>query len=308
MNILIASSIYPQAIDILREKHDVVCAFNAKEDVIKPLLNDREILIFRSGIKFTADVLSCAPTLKMIIRAGSGVDNIDLNYVNEHGIQLVRVPGPGAKAVAELSFAYMLALARNVSEANRLTQQGHWAKNELTGYLLTGKVLGVVGVGNIGSRVAHLGAAWGMKVLGCVEFPSTARAEHFSQEGVQLVDLDQVLAGSDFVSLHVPLKDSTHYLINAPELTRMKQGAYLVNLARGGVVNELALLEALKSGHLKGAALDTHEAEGEGKVSPLAGLPNVILSPHIGAGTFDTQREIGDIILREVSAFSADQN
>jgi D-3-phosphoglycerate dehydrogenase len=308
MKILIASSIHPQAIDTLRENHDVICAFNAKEDVLKPLLSDREVLIIRSGVKFTAEVLECAPDLKMIIRAGSGVDNIDLNYVNQHGINLVRIPGPGAKAVAELSFAYMLALARNVLEANRLTHQGHWAKNELTGYLLTGKVLGVVGVGNIGSRVAYLGTAWGMRVLGCVENPSPARAEGFSKTGVQLVDIDQVLASSDFVTLHVPLKTSTHYLINSQSLARMKKGAFLVNLARGGVVDELALLNALKSDHLKGVALDTHEAEGEGKVSPLAGLPNVILSPHIGAGTFDTQLEIGEIILREMSAFTATQN
>jgi D-3-phosphoglycerate dehydrogenase len=303
MKILIASSIYPQTVDTLRETHDVVLAYNAKEEVLKPLLHDREILIFRSGVKFTADVLASAPALKMIIRAGSGVDNIDLNYVNEHGIQLVRIPGPGAKAVAELSFAYMLALARNVLEANRLTQQGHWAKNDLTGYLLTGKVLGVIGVGNIGSRVAQLGTAWGMKVIGCVENPSTERTQHFIHMGVEMGDCKFVLCNADFVSIHVPLKPSTRYLINAQSLACMKPGAFLINMARGGVVDEMALGEAIKAGRIRGAALDVHEAEGEGKVSPLAGLPNVILSPHIGAGTFDTQREIGEIILHELSAF-----
>ena len=303
MNVLIASSIHPQAIERLKEQHDVITAFNAKEDELKALLPDREVLVFRSGVKFPAEVLACGSNLKLIIRAGSGVDNIDMNYVNEHGFRLVRIPGPGAKAVAELSFAHMLALARNLIEANRLTQQGRWAKSEMTGYLLTGKVLGIVGTGNIGSRVAQLGVAWGMRVLGCVEYPSPERARTFLQQGIELVDCEQVLSEADFVSIHVPLKASTRYLINETALARMKSSAYLVNLARGGVVDEQALLAALKAGRLRGAALDVHEAEGEGKFSPLAGLPNVILTPHIGAGTFDSQREIGELIIQTVDAY-----
>lgn len=304
MKILIASSIYPDAIEKLRLQHDVVCAFNAKEEELKMRIKDREVLIFRSGVQITADVMACAPELKLILRAGSGVDNIDLKYVNEKGLNLVRIPGPGAKAVAEMSFALMLALARNILEADHLTRQGIWAKHQLTGHLLTGKVLGIIGAGNIGSRVGRLGAAWGMEVLGCVEFPSPTVADRLGGLGIQLMDINEVLSRSDFVSIHVPLKESTRKLIDDKALAHIKQGAVLINLARGGVVDEIALYDALMEKRLRGAALDVHESEGNGKISPLAGLPNVILTPHIGAGTFDSQREIGEIILKTIDSFT----
>lgn len=305
MRVLVASSIAPEAIDRLRERHDVLCAFNAKEDELKVSIRDREVLVFRSGVRITADLLACAPDLKLLVRAGSGVDNLDLEYVDRQGIRLVRVPGPGAQAVAEMTFALLLALARNVLQADRLTRQGRWAKNELTGYLLVGKVLGIVGLGSIGSRVGKLGVAWGMEVVGCVERPSPARASRFQEKGVLLRDLDHVLRVSDFLSIHVPRKPSTMRLIDSSALARMKPGAFLVNIARGGVVDETALRRALEEGHLRGAALDVHETEGEGRVSPLAGLENVILTPHIGAGTFDSQRQIGEIVTDSIDSFAA---
>jgi D-3-phosphoglycerate dehydrogenase len=303
MKILIASSIYSQAIEKLRERHDVVCAFNAKEDELKTHIRDREVLIFRSGVQITENVMASAPELKLILRAGSGVDNIDLDYVNRNGLTLVRIPGPGAKAVAEMSLALMLSLARNVLEADRLTRQGIWAKHELTGYLLTGKVLGIVGAGNIGSRVGQLGHAWGMEVLGCVEHPSAEAAERLLEKGIRIAGIGEVLSKSDFISIHVPLKESTRKLIDAQALSLMRPGAYLINLARGGVVDELALYDALVSKRLRGAALDVHESEGNGKISPLAALPNVILTPHIGAGTFDSQREIGEIVIQTIDSY-----
>jgi len=307
MKILIASSIHKDAIQKLEQEHDVICAFNARDDELKAVIPDREVLIFRSGVQITADIMSRAPDLKLILRAGSGVDNIDVDYVEERGIRLIRIPGPGAKAVAELSFAFMLALSRNLLKADQLTRQGHFTKSQLTGYLLTGKTLGIIGVGNIGSRVAYLGNAWGMQVVGCVEFPTPARVEGLCQQGVHLTDYKHVLQSADFISIHVPLKASTRYLIDAQALSHVRSEAILVNLARGGVVDESALLAALQESRLRGAALDVHEAEGEGKVSPLAGLPNVILTPHIGAGTFDSQSEIGEIVLRTVSEYMAEE-
>lgn len=307
MKILIASSIYPEAIKTLQEQHDVMCAFNAKEEDLKSLIKDREVLVFRSGVQITADVMAHAPDLKLLIRAGSGIDNIDIDYVQRRGLRLVRVPGPGAKAVAEMSFALMLALARNVLVADDLTRQGHWAKHQMTGYLLTGKTLGIVGAGNIGSRAGRLGAAWGMEVVGCVEHPTQDARSRLEEMGIRMAEFDEVLSASDFISIHVPLKDDTRNLINAEALAKMKPGAFLVNLARGGVVDEAALYEALESGHLRGAALDVHSVEGEGKISPLAGFKNVILTPHIGAGTFDSQREIGDIVIETLNSFVVDQ-
>lgn len=304
MKILIASKIDPASIEKLKESHEVLSAFGAKEEELKSVIKDCEILIFRSGVKITADVMAAAPDLKLLIRAGSGVDNLDMNYVNQRGLQLVRIPGPGAKAVAEMTFALMLALARNLLEADRLTRQGRWAKNELYGSSLSGKVLGVLGAGNIGSYVGNMGTAWNMKVLACVEHPSADRAMQFEREGIQLTSSEELLSRSDFVSVHVPLKESNRNLINDKTLAYMKPEAFLVNIARGGIVDEAALYRALIEGRLSGAALDVHQNEGEGKISPLAGLKNVILTPHIGANTVDSQREIGEIVLNTVETFN----
>lgn len=307
MKILVATQIHSDALETLRAQHDVICAFNGSKEVLQSKIVDREALIFRSGVQITADVMACAPDLRLLIRGGSGMDNVDLDYVRKNGIHLVRVPGPGAKAVAEMTFGLMLALARNILPADRLLREGHWTKHEMTGYQLRGKTLGIIGAGNIGSRTGELGVAWGMNVIGCVEHPTTAIAERLAAKGMRLVECDDVLVESDFVALHVPLKESTRGLIDARALSLMKPGAYLVNMARGGVVDEAALLEALQAGRLRGAALDVHEQEGEGKISPLAGLSNVVLTPHIGAGTYDSQSEIGEIILQTVKQFSGEQ-
>lgn len=306
LKILIASSIAPQAIENLQAQHDVVCAFGAQDGLLQSLIPDRQVLIFRSGVQITAEVMAAAPDLQLLIRAGSGLDNLDVDYVRQRGLKLVRIPEPGAKAVAELSFALMLTLARRVQEADRLTRQGRWAKHELTGYLLTGKVLGIIGAGNIGSRVGQMGAAWGMEVLGCVEHPSPAAEARLRQKGIRLASCEEVLAAADYLTIHVPLKASTRNMIDATALARMKPGAFLVNLARGGVVDEAALYQALTAGRLRGAGLDVHQAEGEGKISPLAALPNVVLTPHIGASTFDSQGEIGTRVIETINAFEVE--
>jgi len=305
MQILIASSIDPIAIEKMREDHDIVCAFNASEKELQEKIKDREVLIFRSGVQITASVMEAAPQLALIIRAGSGVDNIDSDYVNSHNIEFHRIPEPSAKAVAEMTFGMMLALVRNILVADRLLRKGKWAKNELKGYLLTGKTLGIVGAGNIGSRVGQLGAAWGMNCVGCVEPPPPeGTAEYLLEKGIRLTDFDEVVSTADFLSIHVPLKESTRHLINAETFKKMKKGSYLINLARGGVVDEKALYDALtKYKILMGAALDVHEKEGEGVISPFVELPNVVLTPHIGAQTYDTQTEIGERILKIIQNY-----
>lgn len=304
MKILVASPIDAATLEELQREHDAVCAEDPTTDSLKKLANGCEVLIFRSGVNITAELMECSPDLKLLIRAGSGIDNLDIEYVRRRGLDLVRIPGPGAKAVAEMSFALMLALSRNLMEADRLTRMGRWAKHELTGYLLTGKTLGVVGIGNIGSRVAEMGVVWGMDVVGCVEHPSLERAAEMNGRGIHLVDFGEVVARADYVSIHVPLKESTRNLINGDALARMKNGVFLINLARGGVLDEDALYKAMiNGGHVRGAALDVHKSEGEGRVSPLAALKNVILTPHIGAMTIDSQREIGRRILEVMRSF-----
>lgn len=294
MRILIASPIEAGTISRLREQHDVVCAFDATTDVLQSLIRDRDLLIFRSGVSITAQVMECAPNLRLLIRAGSGLDNVDVDYVRRRGLELVRIPTPSAQAVAEMAFAFMLALSRRLFEADRSMRDGRWAKYELYGTLLSEKVLGIVGAGNTGSRVGEVGAAWGMEVLGCVEHPGPERAAALAEKGIRLTGFDEVVSVSDYVSVHVPVKEFTWHMIDAGVLARMKPGSYLINLGRGGVVDEQALAEALTRGDtLVGAALDVHEIEAEGHLSPLAGLPNVILTPHVGATVVDTQREIG---------------
>ena len=306
LRILIASSIYPEAIEELRQRHHVICAFDAEEEVLQSLIRDREVLIFRSGVNITTEVMASAPNLKLLVRAGSGLDNLDLEYVRKRRLKLVRISEPGAQAVAELTFALMLALARQVLVADRLLRQGRWAKHELTGYLLAGKTLGIIGAGTIGSRVGQMGAVWGMEVIGCVEHPSARRAARLREKGIRLTSCQEVLATADFVTIHVPLKESTRNMIDADALARMKPKAFLLHLARGGVVDEDALYKALTEGHLRGAALDVHKEEGEGKISPLAELPNVILTPHIGAVTIESQREISARVIEIIDAFAVE--
>lgn len=303
MKILLASRIDPAAEARLRADHDVACAFGAPGPALRAALADREVLVFRSGVNVDAAALDAAPQLRLIVRAGSGLDNIDLPEVERRGVRFVRIPGPGAQAVAELAFALMLAVARNLVRADRLLRQGRFAKQEMTGYLLHGKTLGVVGAGNIGSKVGRMGVAWGMRVLGCTENNAEKEAQRLADLGIRRTSFDEVLRRSDFLSVHVPLQDSTRHLIGEGAIARMKRGATLVNLARGGVVDEEALLRALASGHLAGAGLDVHDREGDGVVSPLAGFDNVVLTPHIGASTHDSQREIGEVIVRTIESF-----
>jgi phosphoglycerate dehydrogenase-like enzyme len=266
MRILIISPIDRGAVAALERDHDVVSAIGVDEGTMRTLMRDREALIFRSGVSVTADLMRCAPDLKLLVRGGSGFDNVDMEYVTAHGIEFLRVPG----------------------------------------YLLRGKVLGIVGAGSIGGTVGEMGAAWGMEVLGCVRHPSPAVAQELRERGIRLASFDEIVARADFLSVHVALTPQTRNLINADVLSRMKPGSFLLNLARGGVVDETALRTALLRGdRVRGAGLDVHEAEGEGKISKLAGLPNVILTPHIGATTVDTQREIGERIVALISEFAA---
>jgi phosphoglycerate dehydrogenase-like enzyme len=308
VNILITSSIDPAALERLRRDHDVVHAPGADENRLCTLVRDRQAIVFRSGVTISARVMQNAPGLRLLVRAGSGVDNIDLGHVQRNDIELIRIPEPGARAVAELTLGLMIVLARDILRADTLWRGGRWAKNELTGFLLRGKTLGVVGAGSIGTTVGSLAVACGMRVLGCVEWPHAGRAASLQKQGITLATFDEVIRAADFLTIHVPLQPSTRNLVDAEVLARMKPGAFLLNLARGGVVVEEALRDALLSGHLRGAALDVHQREGDALVSPLADLPNVVLTPHIGATTVDTQREIGERIVQALGAIQSTSN
>jgi D-3-phosphoglycerate dehydrogenase len=305
MKILIVSPVSDHAVAALGKKHEVVVAFNAPQEEIKRQIVDCDVLVFRSGPDINADIMQSSSRLSLLIRAGSGLDNLDLNYVQNSKIALRRIEAPGARAVAELSFALMLSLARQILRADTLLKQGHWAKHELTGLLLFGKTLGIYGAGNIGGTVGQMGAAWGMNVIGCVDTPTESRERELASAGIRLTNAEEVLSKSDFLSLHLPLQPSTRGLIGKDALALMKSTAFITNLARGGVVDEQALLEALQNERLAGAGMDVHELEGDGYISPLASLPNVILTPHIGSGTIDTQYAIGEEVIAIVDAHDA---
>ena len=300
MKVLLASPIDPGTTASLRARHDVT---EAAPGDLRDAVDDAEVVVLRSGPLLSDDVLAAAPRLRAVVRAGSGLDNIDGDAARERGIRVVRIAGMSGPPVAEMTFALLLALARNVTLADRLIREGEWPKPRLGGPLLQGKTLGVVGAGNIGGLVGQMGHAWGMQVLGCVAHPTQDVAEELAQRGVTLRAFDDVVERADFLTLHAPPAPTTHHLADADVLDRMRPGSLLVNMARGGVVDEKALHEALVRGdRLAGAALDVHETEGQGTVSPLAALPNVVLTPHIGAMALDTQRLIGTRVLELVEA------
>jgi len=303
MKILIASHLQQSAIHRLQQHHDVICTFDQPTADLFSLVHDREVLVFRSGVEIGRLLMDRAPNLKLLVRAGCGLDNLDAEYVCKRGIALQRISEPAAQAVAEMALALMFGLARNIRQADAMLRHGHWAKDKLEGHLLAGKVLGIVGAGNIGSRLGVLASMIGMEPIGCTADSTRSVVQALRDKGITIVDFDTVLGDADFVSIHVPLTDSTRNLINGRALSLMKEGSYLINLARGGVVDEAELHTALTSGRIAGAALDVHEHEGQGKISPLAQLPNVLLTPHIGASTVETQQQIGMRVVEIVEAF-----
>ena len=301
MKILIASKVDPGTAELLDRDHEVVWAIDGTEAELVDAVHGCEAIIFRSGVQITRTVMSASPVLRLLVRAGSGLDNVDVAYIEEQNLELVRVVEPGGKAVAELAFTFMLALSRHLRRADQLTRQGVWAKYDLPGNLISGKTLGIVGCGQIGTRVGVMGAAWGMDVLGCRDPQHSSQEVDLGGAAIQLTSLDEVLGRSDYVSVHVPLMETTRGLLGSRELAMMKPGSFLINLSRGGVVDESALVRELTMpGRLAGAGTDVHENEGAGKISPLAELDNVLLTPHMGAMAVEVQSEIGERILQAV--------
>jgi len=245
-------------------------------------------LAVRSATKVTPAILEAASNLKIVGRAGVGVDNINLAAATAKKVQVINTPAGNGTAAGELAIAHMFALARKVPQATASTKAGKWEKKKFGGVEITGKTFGVVGFGNIGRQVAARGVGLKMNVLAYDPFlPEGAQAP----DGVTFSSLDALIESSDFITLHLPLTDSTRHLFGADALRKMKAGAYLINCARGGIVDESALLAVLKDGHLAGAALDVFEEEPAG-ASPLFELDNVIATPHIGASTKEAQYKV----------------
>ncbi|MGI0056171.1 MAG: D-2-hydroxyacid dehydrogenase [Nitrosarchaeum sp.] len=262
-------------------------------DQIKEKISNFNIVIVRSRTTLTKEMIEKADNCKIIARVGVGLDNVDQAAAKEKNIRVINAAEGAMNAVAELVLGLMLSLARQTTRGDRAIRNGQWLKNELKGTELRGKYLGIVGLGNIGKRLGRLARALNMNIIGYDVIPID---EEFAKEvGLMKADLDTLLQSSDYISLHVPLLDSTYHLINAQKMASMKKTAKIINTSRGGVIDEDALYDALKNGNLGGAALDVFEKE-PAIGSKLAELDNVILTPHIGAQTKEAQSLAANII------------
>ena len=296
--VVVLDPVSPEALADLERDHEVLVRLHPPHDELLALAADADALVVRSGVQITGDVIRAGRRLKVVARAGSGTDNIDLAACRESGVQVFNLPAVSAPAVAELAFGLMLALTRRIALADRQVRGGQWRKSQLVGGELQGRVLGVVGLGPIGSRIAELGGAFGMRVLAAVNRSTAERDAELRGRGVERLDLHDLLEASDLVCLAVPLTAATRHLIGARELALMPAGSFLVNVSRGGVVDEDALLRALRDGALAGAALDVHERESG--TPALAALDSVVLTPHIGAATVESQRRVGLLLAAEL--------
>ncbi|HEX9465442.1 MAG TPA: phosphoglycerate dehydrogenase [Alphaproteobacteria bacterium] len=298
--VLIADSLSPRAVAIFKERGvDCDVKTGLKPDELKAIIGNYDGLAVRSATKVTADVLKEARQLKVVGRAGIGVDNIDVPAATARGIVVMNTPFGNSITTAEHAVAMMFALARQVPAADRSTQAGKWEKSRFMGVELTGKTLGIIGCGNIGTIVADRALGLKMKVVAYDPYLSLERAQSL---GVEKVELDQLLARADFISLHTPLTDATRNIIDAKALAKTKKGVRIVNCARGGLVVEEDLRAALESGHVAGAGFDVFVTE-PAKTSPLFGRDDVICTPHLGASTTEAQENVALQVAEQISDF-----
>src|SRR6195256_4928163 len=300
MKVIVADKISERGVELLRSAGwNIVLT---TKDNLNAEIADADALVVRSATKVTPELLEKAPRLRVVGRAGVGVDNIDLEEATKRGVLVMSTPGGNAVSVAEHTFALLLALARQVPRLDRAIHEGRWEKSSAAGTEVRGKTLGLIGLGRIGSEVAVRAEAFDMRVLAYDPFISEAAAREVS---VELVPLEKLLAESDFVSLHTALSPATQNLINSSSLAKMKKGAVIINAARGELIEEAALADALKSGHIGGAGLDVFAVDPP-KNSPLIGLPNIVGTPHIAGSTTEAQEEVGTQVAVQVKDYLAD--
>jgi D-3-phosphoglycerate dehydrogenase len=255
-----------------------------------PLVKDVEAMVVRSETKITAAVIAAAPKLRVVGRAGVGVDNVDVEAATQRGIVVMNTPSGNTISTAELTFAMLMALARKIPQANASMKAGEWNRKAFQGVELYNKSLGILGMGRIGTEVARRAIVFGMRVLAYDPYLTPSRANALQ---VELVELDEIFARSDFITVHMPMSDETKGMINATAFAKMKPGARVLNCARGGIINEADLYEAVKSGKVAGAALDVYETEPLPKDFPLRELAQIIMTPHLGASTEEAQENVG---------------
>ena len=286
MKILVADPVSEQGVALLAQKHTVDVKLKLPVEELIKIIGEYDALVVRSETKVTKVVMEAADNLKVIGRAGVGVDNIDVEAATKKGIIVLNAPEGNTVAATEHTMAMMLALARNVAQAHGSMTEGKWERAKFMGVEMRGKTLGILGLGRIGTGVAKRALAMEMEIVAYDPFIS---ADHAKALGIELAELDEVLKRADFITLHLPFTGETKNLINKDSIATMKDGVRIINCARGGTIDEEALAVALKEGKVAGAAIDVFAKEPLDPANPLIGLPNVILTPHLGASTAEAQ-------------------
>lgn len=300
--VLVCGNLAEDGLAILRAAENIELDVKPelKEDELTAIIGAYHGLVVRSDTKPTEKVIAAADNLKVIGRAGTGVDNIDVPAATQRGIVVMNTPGGNTVTTAEHAFALMMALARNIPQGTYSLKAGKWERKKYTGVELYDKTLGVLGVGRIGGIVANRGTAFGMHPIGYDPYLTKDAA---AKLGIELVSLDQLFARSDFISIHTPLTPETRHIVGKDAFAKMKKGVRIVNCARGGLIDEVALAEALQSGTVAGAALDVFEQEPPPADHPLLGLDNVIYTPHLGASTTEAQVNVAVAIAKQLVDF-----
>jgi D-3-phosphoglycerate dehydrogenase len=298
--VLISDKMDPNAAKIFEERGcDVDVKPGMTPDELKAVIGEYDGLAIRSATKVTREILDAATNLKVIGRAGIGVDNVDIPYASSKGVVVMNTPFGNSITTAEHAIAMIMSLARQIPAADARTKAGEWPKNDFMGVEVTGKTLGLIGAGNIGSIVANRAQGLKMRVVAFDPFLTEDRAVEI---GVEKVDLDTLLAKADFITLHTPLTDQTRNILSKENLAKTKKGVRIVNCARGGLIDEEALKEALESGHVAGAALDVFVTE-PARESPLFGTPGFICTPHLGASTTEAQVNVALQVAEQLSDY-----
>jgi D-3-phosphoglycerate dehydrogenase len=298
--VLISDDLSPRAVEIFKERGvEVDVKVGLKPDQLRAIVADYDGLAIRSATKVTAEVLAVADKLKVVGRAGIGVDNVDIKAATARGVVVMNTPFGNAITTAEHAIALMFALARQVPAADASTQAGKWEKNRFMGTELSFKTLGLIGCGNIGSIVAERAIGLKMRVVAYDPFLSEERAQAL---GVDKVSLDELIARADFISIHTPLTEQTRNILSRERLMKTRKGVRIVNCARGGLVDELAVRDLLTSGHIAGAAFDVFSEE-PAKDNVLFGAPNLVCTPHLGASTLEAQENVALQVAEQMSDY-----
>ena len=293
MKVLVCDPISQSGIDYLKQQdglETIVLDRRHTEEELLPLVKDASAMAVRSETKVTKAILEASPDMRIVGRAGVGVDNIEIEAATQNGVIVMNTPGGNTTATCELTFSMMMALARNIPQAHGSMSTGEWNRKAFKGVELYGKTLGILGMGRIGGEVARRAIAFGMRVMAYDPYITPSRAKALQ---VELASLEDIYAAADFITVHMPMTDETRGMLNKGTFATMKPSVRLLNCARGGIINENDLCAALKEGKIAGAALDVYESEPLAEDSPLRNCPNLILTPHLGASTVEAQDNVG---------------